>query len=81
MLEVATRIIELENASIISSFITEIEESVNILVTLKINSVDIQSIIRAFDRYDYEVRATYAEKEVMDNLKERYDSLMKFLNV
>ncbi len=76
-----SRIVELENASIISSFITELEESVNVLVTLKINSIDIQAIIKAFDRYGYEIRATYAEKEVMDNLKERYDSLMKFLNV
>lgn len=75
------RIVELENASIICSFISEIPNSVNVLVTLKINRNDIQSIIKAFDRYDYDVKATYAEEEIMDNLRERYDSLMSFLNV
>jgi len=75
------RIVELENSSIICSFISDIPDSANVLVTLKINRNDIQSIIKAFDRYDYNVKATYAEEEVMDNIRERYDSLMSFLNV
>lgn len=75
------RIVELENASIICSFISEIPNNANVLVTLKINRNDIQSIIKAFDRYDYQIKATYAEEEIMDNLRERYDSLMSFLNV
>lgn len=75
------RIVELENASIICSFISEIPNNANVFVTLKINRADIQSIIKAFDRYDYSVKATYAEEEIMDNLRERYDSLMSFLNV
>ncbi len=75
------RIVELENASIICSFISEIPNNANVLVTLKINRNDIQSIIKAFDRYDYTIKATYAEEEIMDNLRERYDSLMSFLNV
>ena len=75
------RIVELENASIICSFISEIPNNANVLVTLKINRQDIQSIIKAFDRYDYQIKATYAEAEIMDNLRERYDSLMSYLNV
>lgn len=75
------RIVELENASIICSFISEIPNNANVFVTLKINRADIQSIIKAFDRYDYQIKATYAEEEIMDDLRERYDSLMSFLNV
>ena len=75
------RIVELENASIICSFISDNPNSANVLVTLKINRADIQSIIKAFDRYDYTIKATYAEAQVMDDLRERYDSLMSFLNV
>jgi len=75
------RIVELENASIICSFISEIPNNANVFVTLKINRQDIQSIIKAFDRYDYQIKATYAEEEIMDDLRERYDSLMSFLNV
>ncbi len=75
------RIVELENAAIICSFISEIPNSANVMVTLKINRGDIQSIMKAFDRYDYKIKATYAEEEIMDNLRERYDSLMSYLNV
>jgi len=75
------RIVELENASIICSFISEIPNNANVFVTLKINRKDIQSIIKAFDRYDYQIKATYAEEEIMDNIRERYDSLMSYLNV
>ena len=75
------RIVELENASIICSFISEIPNNANVFVTLKINRADIQSIIKAFDRYDYQIKATYAEEEIMDDLRERYDSLMSYLNV
>lgn len=75
------RIVELENASIICSFISEIPNNANVFVTLKINRADIQSIIKAFERYEYQIKATYAEEGIMDDLRERYDSLMSYLNV
>ncbi len=76
-----SRIIELENAAILSSFLTRVEDSENILVTLKINKQDIQNILASLERYDYEVKAAFTEEEYFDDLKDRYDALMSYLNV
>ncbi len=76
-----SRIVEGENAAILSSFVTSNLESVNVDVTLKINKQDLQSIISTFERFDYKVKATFHEDTFMENLKERYDSFMSYLNV
>lgn len=75
------RVVELENASIISSFITSSKVSEVTLLTIKINQQEISSIIAALERYDYKVKATFSEDEYIDDLKDRYDQLMNYLNV
>lgn len=76
-----SRIIEMENAAILSSFLTKNPDSDEILVTLKLNVQDLQHIVATLERYDYTIKATFAETEYIDSLKERFDSLMHFLNV
>jgi CBS domain-containing protein len=76
-----SRIIEMENAAILSAFLTQSADSEEILVTIKLNVQDIQRIIATLERYGYNIKATFAETEYLDSLKERYDSLMHFLNV
>ncbi len=76
-----SRIVEGENAAILSSFVTSNLESVNVDVTLKINKQDLQSIISTFERFDYKVKGTFHEDTFTENLKERYDSFMSYLNV
>ncbi len=76
-----SRIIEMENATILSSFLTKSLDSDEILVTLKLNVQDIQHIIATLERYEYSIKATFSEVEYFDSMKERYDSLIHFLNV
>lgn len=76
-----SQIVESENGVILSSFITAESDSLRVLVTLKINKQDISSILAAFRRYEYEVRATFTENDYYDTLKERYDLLMNYLDV
>ena len=76
-----SRIIEHENASILSTFLTTDNESTNVLVTIKVNRQDIGRIISALERYEYVVKGSFTEEEYFDELKERYDSLMTYLNV
>jgi len=76
-----SRIVEMENAAILSTFLNDVQDSSNIIVTLKVNLNEIQPIIRAFERYDYTVKASFTEQENIDDLKERYDMLMSYLNV
>ena len=76
-----SRIVESENAAILSSFITSNLDSTKIDVTIKINRQDIQTIIATFERFEYSIKASFFETDYFDSLKERYDSLMSYLNV
>ncbi len=80
MAEIA-RIVESSNAVIINSFITSVPESNELLVSLKLNTNELAGIISAFQRFDYVVNSSFTEIEEYDNMKERYDSLMKYLSI
>lgn len=80
MSEVA-RIVESENASILSSLVTSHLNSTKVEITLKINRQNLGGIINTFERYGYDVKASFLENEYSQNLKERYDALMSYLNV
>ncbi|HKK75555.1 MAG TPA: CBS domain-containing protein [Saprospiraceae bacterium] len=75
------RIVESENARILSAFVTSQPNSPIIDVTLKLNKQHTQNIIATFLRFDYQVKASFNEVEYLDSLQERYDSLMSYLNV
>ncbi|MCB9282744.1 MAG: CBS domain-containing protein [Lewinellaceae bacterium] len=80
MAEVA-RIIESEDTLILSSFVTSDPETTQVELTLKLNSQDLQRVNAALARFGYEVKGTFTEKDYDDTIKERYDSLMAYLNV
>ncbi|MEL6636195.1 MAG: CBS domain-containing protein [Bacteroidota bacterium] len=75
------RIVEGENAAILSSFITSPLDTTQIDVTIKINRQDLQRIIATFERFDYTIKASFQEMEYFEGLKDRFDSLMAYLNV
>ena len=75
------RIIEENNAKILSSYITSLPDSTQIEVTLKINSTDLDRIIQTFHRYDYTIKASYQKGRFQEDLKKRYDELMNYLNM
>lgn len=75
------RLVEAENALILSTFVTSYPDSSNVEVTLKINRQDIHSILKAFERFGYEIKASFNEEEYLESLQERYDALMSYLNV
>lgn len=73
------QIVESNNAKILSSYITSNEESTNTEVTLKINTSNLSSIIRTFERYDYQVKAAFQDKDAEEDLRNRFDALMNFM--
>jgi acetoin utilization protein AcuB len=75
------RIVESEGAVILNAFITSEPDSMALEVTLKINRVDIARIINTFVRYNYLIKATFAEADYLDSMHEHYESLMRYLNV
>jgi len=76
-----SRIVEENNAKILSSYVSSKPDSTEIEVTLKINIIDLDRIIRTFERYDYVISETYAKGTHTENLKKRYNELMNYLNM
>ena len=75
------RIVESENAAILSSFITTNLDSSKIDLTIKINRQDIQGIAKTFERYEYQIKASFQESDYFETFKDRYQSLMTYLNI
>lgn len=75
------RIIEMENARILSSFISSTYGTNKLELTLKINKEDLKHIVATLERFNYNVKSSFYESEFLDSLNDRYDSLLRFLNV
>jgi acetoin utilization protein AcuB len=76
------QIVESNNVRILSMYITSSPGSTLLEVTLKVNTSDLVSVIRTFERYNYEVKTWVTDNDSMDRFyTERFDLLMKYLNI
>jgi len=81
-LEEICRIIEGENAVVLSSFLSEDSSNHDIiLVTVKLNKLEVSDVILALERHEYIVRNAFSEEEFIDKISDNYDHLMRYLNV
>ena len=76
-----SQIVESNNSRIIGAYFTTRPDSTLIDITLKINNIDLNAVILTFERYGYTIKATFAEKDDLDELKERYNALMNYLSI
>lgn len=74
------QIVEGNDAKILSSYISNHRENKMLKVTLKLNVNDLNPIIQTFERYQYTITAHYDQSESNNDLHDRYDSLMRYLN-
>lgn len=74
-------VVESNNAKILSSYVFERPETGKLELTLKVNQEEVGSIIQSLERYDYEVIAYFQESAHLEDLKDRYDELMRYINI
>ena len=76
------QIIESNNVKAISMYVTSPVDSTKLDITIKLNSNEISSVIRTFERYDIPVKTWIASSDSIDEFyQERFDLLMKYLNI
>jgi CBS domain-containing protein len=76
------QIVEGNNIKVLSMYITSPADSTRLEVTLKVNTTDLLSLIRTFERYSYEVKTWVTTDDSIDKFySERFDLLMKYLNI
>ena len=76
------QIVESNDAKILSVYISSPSDSTKLDVTLKINRNDLSSVIQTFNRYNYTIKASYLDTDMLSNmLDDRYEMFMRYLSV
>jgi len=80
-MEELAHIVESNDAKILSSTITSTPDNMKMEVTLKVNRLDAGSILQTLHRYNYTIKASYGENEYDDGLQDRFQALMRYINI
>lgn len=75
------QIIESNDAKVMGLFTSTPPDSTRMFITLKTNVIDVSPILATFSRYDYSIVASFGQQDLDDLLRDRFDSLMNFLNI
>jgi CBS domain-containing protein len=76
------QIVEANDAKILSLFVSREYGTKNIVLTLKLNIVELSPVLQTFLRYNYIVKAVYMDNSMLNDLYEdRYDQFMKYMNI
>ncbi|MEN8139532.1 MAG: CBS domain-containing protein [Bacteroidota bacterium] len=74
------QIVETENAKILGVFVSDFVGE-EVVLTVKINQMRLGVIEAALKRFGYTILESYHENKIIDDMQDRYDSLMNYLDV
>ena len=75
------QIIESNDAKVLNMFVDSTKDSSMLEVCIKLNTNDLRSILRTFERYEYNVKSWISDDDSANKLYvERFNLLMKYLN-
>ncbi|MBL0127109.1 MAG: CBS domain-containing protein [Flavobacteriales bacterium] len=75
------RLVEANDGKVLSVYTHVIPGTTRTEVTLKINREEISDILRSFERYEYFVKTTYQGSKLHEDLRGRYEELMRYINL
>ena len=75
------QIIESNDAKILSLYSENLESNNQLKLTIKISDGKLGAVLQTFSRYDYTIQDVFSDDEINNQSKQRYDHLMKYLNV
>lgn len=76
-----SRIVEANEGLILSSSLEETADPAEFELTLKINKLDLSRILASFFRLNFQVVASYHNSEFTNDMEDRYNAFMTYLNV
>ena len=74
-------IIEENDTKILGTFVTSHPDSTKIQLTIKVNNIDIASIIASLQRHEYVITFFNQSSDAGVDLRDRFDSFMKYMNI
>ncbi|MBX7182391.1 MAG: CBS domain-containing protein [Bacteroidia bacterium] len=75
------QIVEGNDTRILSCFVSASTDTTKLEVTLKLNRTEISGVLQTFERYNYKILTYVQEKGHFEDVKNRYDEFMRFLNI
>lgn len=75
------RLCENEDVIIISTQLITNKSTGKIELTLKTNRTELQGLAASFERHNFRVMQVYGEQEHAENMRERYQLLMNYINM
>ena len=76
-----SRIVESNNTKFLS-FYTELNEEGSVVyLTAKVNTLHLKHLEATFERYNYDIQVNHTASDEDDDLKERYELLMRYLDL
>lgn len=81
MLSEIAWIVEEDDAKILSLTMESDPESTKLIVSIKVSKVDISAILQTFNRFNYNIVASFSERDNNEDLRQRYSEFIKYLNM
>ena len=75
------RIVESNGANILNYYSDIDQKTATVNITLKLNTNELSAIIAAFERFEYEVKGVHQDETYQEDVRDRYDAFMKYLDV
>ncbi len=76
-----SRLIETNDATITQMNTQVSAETGQMMVTIKINKIQVSDVIATLQRFEYNVLAYYGEEDYINELHDNYSHLMHYLNI
>ncbi len=77
-----SRIVEENDAHILSLLVNRIDGSDNLEITIKLDIVDLSSVIQTFTRHNYQIAAVYMDDSMLHDLYEdRMEQFFRYMNI
>ena len=74
-------IVESDKARILSSYLFNRPDSDRVELTLKVDREDLTAIVQSLERFGYSVTGNFQATEDQSELRDRYDALMRYINI
>ena len=76
------QIVESNDAKVLGLYVNTKSGSMRISVTIKVNRTEIEAILKTFSRYDYQIKATFTDEDIIKQMNDdRFEQFMNYLNI
>lgn len=76
-----SQIVESNDCKILSCYVNTIPDSTQMNVVIKVNRTDLRNVLATFTRYNYIIKGSYMETGSSDDMRDRFDMLMNYLDM